>query len=84
MTGTLLSPSHTAARFRGRYLTGDGYPSPTATLIAAFDHQNADRSPQDHYSDPAHGDQSQHRRNCSAVVPVRNRKIRAYTGAKPP
>jgi hypothetical protein len=44
MTRTLLSPSHIAAPVPSRYLTGDGYPPPTATVSAAFDHQNADHS----------------------------------------
>src|ERR1700726_1664733 len=84
MTSTLLPPSHIAAPVPGRYLIGDGYPPPTATVSAAFDRQNAERSLRDHRSDPAHGDQTQRRGDYSPVVPVRNRKIRACTGAKSP
>jgi hypothetical protein len=84
MTSTLLSPSHIAAPVPGRYLIGDGYPPPTATVRAAFDRQNANRSLQDHRSDPAHRDQNQPRGDYSPVVPVPNRKISACTGAKSP
>src|SRR5580693_436620 len=68
----------------GRYLIADGHPPPTATVSAAFDRQKAERSLQDHRSDPAHGDQTQRRGDYSPVVPVRNRKIRARTDAKSP
>ena len=68
----------------GRCLTGDGFPPPTATVSADFHRQNADRSLQHHRSDPAHGDQNQRCGDYSTLVPVRNRKIRAYTGAKSP
>jgi len=81
MTSTRLSPSHIAPSVPGRYLTGEGYPPPTASVSAAFNRQNADHSLQDHRSNPAHGDQNQHRGDYSAVVPVQNRKITAYTGA---
>ena len=84
MISTLRSPSHIAAPVPGRCLTGDGFPPPTATVSADFHRQNADRSLQDHRSDPAHGDQNQRCGDYSALVPVRNRKIRAYTGAKSP
>jgi hypothetical protein len=84
MTSTLLPPSHIAAPVPDRYLIADGHPPPTATVGAAFDRQSADRSLQDHRSDPAHGDQTQRRGDYSTVVPVRNRKIRACTGAKSP
>src|SRR5580704_6563648 len=84
MTSTLLPPSHIAAPVPGRYLIADGHPPPTATFGAAFGRQKAERSLQDHRSDPAHGDQTQRRGDYSPVVPVRNRKIRARTGAKSP
>ena len=84
MTSAPLSPSHIAAPAPGRYLTGDGYPPPPATVSTAFDRHNADRSLQDHGSDPVQGDQNQCHGDHSAVVPVRNRKITAYSGAKSP
>src|SRR5580704_2637004 len=84
MTSTLLPPSHIAAPVPGRYLIADGHPPPTATVGAAFGRQKAERSLQDHRSDPAHGDQTQRRGDYSTVVPVRNRKIRARTDAKSP
>jgi hypothetical protein len=84
MTGTLRSPSHSAAPVPGRSLTGDGSPPPIATVSAAFDRHNADRSRQDHRSDPVHGDQNQRRADYSAAVPVRTRKTSASTGAKSP
>ena len=84
MTSTLLPPSHIAAPVPDRYLIADGHPPPTATVGAAFDRQSADRSLRDRRSDPAHGDQTQRRGDYSTVVPVRNRKIRACTGAKSP
>ena len=34
MISTLRSPSHIAAPVPGRYLTGDGFPPPTATVSA--------------------------------------------------
>ena len=43
-----------------------------------------ERSLEDQRSDPAHGDQNQRRSDYSAVVAFRNRKIRAYAGAKSP
>jgi hypothetical protein len=84
MTSMLLSPSHIAEPVPGRYLIGDGYPPPTATVRAPSIAKNAERSLQDHRSDPAHGDETQGRGDYSPVVPVRNRKIRACTGAKSP
>jgi hypothetical protein len=84
MTIALLSPSHIAAPAPGRYLNGDGYTPPAVTVGAAVDHQNADPSLPDHGSDLARGDQSQRRDDYSAVVSVRNRKMRANTGAKSP
>jgi hypothetical protein len=84
MTVTPLSPSPIAAPVPGRYHTGDGDPPPTQSVSAAFDGQNADPSLQDHGSDPAHSDLNQRRGDYSTVVPVPNRRIRAYIDAKSP
>jgi hypothetical protein len=73
-----------AAPVPGRYHTGDGDTTPTQSVSAAFDGQNANRPLQDHGSDPAHSDLNQHRGYYSTVVPVPNRSIRAYIGAKSP
>jgi len=84
MTSTLRSPSHIAAPLPSLYHTGDDYPLPTEAVSAAFDRQNADLSLQDPGSDPAHSDQNQPRGDYSTVVPVPNRRIRAYIDAKSP
>jgi hypothetical protein len=74
MTIAPLSPSPITASVRRRYFTGDGDPPPTATVSATFDRQNADRSRQNHPSDPAHGDQNQRHGDYPAVVRVRKPK----------
>src|SRR6516162_6514864 len=83
MTITPLSPSPIAAPVPGRYHTGDGDTTPTPSVSAAFDGQNANRPLQDYGSDPAHSDLNQHRGDYSTVAPVPNRSIRAYIALNP-
>jgi hypothetical protein len=59
--------------------SGDACPPPIATVSPAVDRQNGDRSLQDYRSDPAPGDHSQPHDDYSAVIPVRNPTIGAYT-----
>src|SRR6516165_12557437 len=85
MTITPLSPSPIAAPVPGRYHIGDGDPPPTQSVSAALDDgQNADPSLQQHGSDPVHRDLDQRRSDYSTIVPVPNRRIRAYIDAKSP
>jgi hypothetical protein len=84
MTSMLLSPSHIAAPVQGRYLTGDRYPRLTATVSAAFDRQNPDRLHETTVAIPHTTTKINAAVISSAVVPVRNPNISAYTGDKSP
>jgi hypothetical protein len=84
VTNTLLSPSPVTAPLRRRHLTGDANARSTAIVNAAFHRQNPDHSARHHPSDHTRGNQNCRHGTRSAVLPVRNRKIRANAGAKSP
>src|SRR5207247_4072110 len=68
MTITPLSPSPIAVPVPGRYLIGDGYAPPTATVSAAFGRQNLEHRTPDHRADRIQGGQSQRPAGHSTVV----------------